>query len=240
MGADKNNLFLTLLKLKSYLASMIDEQSEKYNNLNYSKEYLERRYPDKSQVILNILEENGIYTDTDITFDDKIIYKFRAIANKSENHFDLLSLLEKLEIEAKDSVKKDGVRLSYISGREKKLSEILDSLFQLATNWAVLKELEDKVDNYSILDEEDVIRPDEEKNLSTLDDTTTKAFSILSDLTKKYIQKLTDYYFTYGGDIALKEFVQELEDVKISVIKKYSDLFKEHGMDPDWIAKLSD
>jgi hypothetical protein len=238
MGADKKNLFLTLLKLKSYLASMIDEQSELYNNFNYSREYLERRYPDKSQVILNLLEENGICTDAEINFDDKIIYKFRAIANKSEVHVDLLSLLDKLEIEAKDIIKNDGARLSFISKREKRLSEILDSLFQLATNWAVLKELEDKIDDYSILDEEDLIRPDEEKNLNTLDDTTFKAFSILSDLTKKYIQKLTDFYFTYGGDVALKEFVQELDNVKKSVVKKYSELYKRHGLDADWIEKL--
>ena len=240
MGTDKKNLFLTLLKLKSYLASMIDEQSELYNNLNYSKEYLERRYPDKSQVILNLLEENGIYTDAEINFDDKIIYKFRAIANKSEDQVDLLSLLDKLEIEAKDIIKNDGARLSFISEREKKLSEILDSLFQLATNWAVLKELEDKVDNYSILDEEELIRPDEEKNLNTLDNTTSKAFSILSDLTKKYLQELTDFYFTFGGDVALKEFVHELDNVKKSVVKKYSDLFKEHGLDQEWIDKFSE
>jgi hypothetical protein len=240
MGTDKKNLFLTLLKLKSYLASMIDEQSELYNNFNYSKEYLDRRYPDKSQAIINLLEENEIYTDAEITFNDKIIYKFRAIANKYEDHVDLLSLLDKLEIEARDTVKKDGARKSYISEREKRLSEILDSLFQLATNWAVLKELEDKVDDYSILDEEDIIRPDEEKNLNTLDDSTDKAFAILSDLTKKYLGKLTDYYFCYGGDLALKEFVEELDDVKKSVIKKYSDLFKSHGLDSDWIEKFSE
>ena len=155
MGADNKSLFLTLLKLKSYLASMIDERAEKYNNLNYTKEYLERRYPDMSQAILNLLEENGIFTDSEITFDDKIIFKFRAIADNSKEQMNLISLLNKLEIETKDIALKEGARSSYISEREKKLSEILDLLFQLATNWAVLKEIEDKIDNYSVLDEED-------------------------------------------------------------------------------------
>ncbi len=240
MGADNNNLFLTLLKLKSYLASMIDERSEKYNNLNYTKEYLERRYPDVSQTILNLLEENGIFTDSEITFDDKIIFKFRSIADKSKEHINLISLLDKLEIETKDFALKDGARSSYISEREKKLSEILDSLFQLATNWAVLKEIEDKFDNYSVLDEEEVIRVDEEKNLNELDDTTDRAFGILSHLTKKYLEELITYFFTYGGDFALKDFIFELDNVKKSFISKYTDLFKKHGLDSDWIEKFSE
>ncbi len=240
MGADNKSLFLTLLKLKSYLASMIDERAEKYNNLNYTKEYLERRYPDMSQAILNLLEENGIFTDSEITFDDKIIFKFRAIADNSKEQMNLISLLNKLEIETKDIALKEGARSSYISEREKKLSEILDLLFQLATNWAVLKEIEDKIDNYSVLDEEEVLRTDEEKNLSELDDTTDKAFAILSHLTIIYLEKLVDYFFTYGGDVALKDFVQELDNVKKSFIVKYSDLFKKHGLDSEWIEKFSD
>lgn len=240
MGADNKSLFLTLLKLKSYLASMIDERAEKYNNLNYTKEYLERRYPDMSQAILNLLEENGIFTDSEITFDDKIIFKFRAIADNSKEQMNLISLLNKLEIETKDIALKEGARSSYISEREKKLSEILDLLFQLATNWAVLKEIEDKIDNYSVLDEEEVLRTDEEKNLNELDDTTDKAFAILSHLTIIYLEKLVDYFFTYGGDVALKDFVQELDNVKKSFIVKYSDLFKKHGLDSEWIEKFSD
>jgi len=239
MGADKKNLFLTLLKIKSYLASMIDEPSERFNNFNYTREYLEKRYPDKCKYFLDLLEENGIFSDSEITFNDKIIAKFRTIAHNSGDRGNLLTLLDKLEIETRGTIIKDETRLSEISEREKKLSEILDSIFQLATNWAVLKEIEDKVDDYSILNDEEVIRPDEEKNLDTLDDNTFRVFSTISDLTKEYMEKLTDYYFNYGGNIALKDFVLSLDEIKKDVIKKYFELFKEHGLDQDSIEKLS-
>lgn len=238
MSNDKNNLFLTLLKLKSYLASMIDERSDLYNNFNLTNEYLDRRLPGKKSEIISLLEDNGIYSDVEIAFDERIIFKFRAIAEKTKENISLISLLNKLEIEAKDEVIKDEARVNFITEREKRLGEILELLFQLATNWAVLKELEDKVDDYSILDEEEVIRPEEEKNLNALDNTTSRAFNVISDLTKKYIQKLIEYYFTFGGDIALKEFIDELEETRNEVARKYYELFKKSGLDEDWLKKL--
>jgi hypothetical protein len=42
---------------------------------------------------------------------------------------------------------------------------------------------------------------------------------------------LTDYYFHYGGDLTLIEFVEELEKIKVTVFKKYADLFKKHGLE---------
>ncbi len=239
MSTEKSNLFLTLLKLKSYLASMIDERSDSYNNFNFTEEYLNRKLPGKKDEIISLLEDNGIYSDVEIAFDEKILFKFRAIAEKTKANISLLNLLNKLEIEAKDSVVKEEARSNFITGREKKLGEILDLLFQLATNWAMLKELEDKVDDYSILDEEEVIRPDEERSLSALDGNTSRAFDIISEFTKKYIQMLTDYYFTFGGDIALKKFVDELEDTRNLVSKKYYDLFKKYGLDEDGLKNIS-
>ncbi len=239
MSIEKSNLFLTLLKLKSYLASMIDEKSDIYNNFNFTEEYLERKLPGKKDEIISLLEENGIYSDVEIAFDERILFKFRAIAEKTKADINLLHLLNKLEIEAKDSVVKEEARKKFITTREKRLGDVLDLLFQLATNWAMLKELEDKVDDYSLLDEEDVIRPDEERNLSTLDGNTSRAFDIISELTKKYIQMLTDYYFTFGGDMALKKFVEELENTRGLVAKKYYELFKNYGLDEDGLKNLS-
>ncbi len=233
MNSDKSNLFLTLLKLKSYLVSMIDERKDEFDNFNLTSEYLERRFPEKKREIITILEDNGIYSDSEIAFNDKIILQFRAIANRAKSNRDLMSLLKELEIEAKDISGVDSSRLSYISEREKKVTKILDLLFQLATNWAVLKELEDKVDDYSVLDEEEVIRPEEEKSLSYLDNNASQAFNLITDLTKKYINDLIDYYFTFGGDLALKDFVDSLNDLGASVNKKYSDLFKRFGFDPE-------
>ena len=87
-----------------------------------------------------------------------------------------------------------------------------------------------------MLNDEDVIRPDEEKSLDALDDTTAKAFNTISLFTKKYIELLTDYYFTYGGDISLKDFVEDLEKTKKSVAKKYLELFQKYGLDSEWLA----
>lgn len=233
-------MFLTLLKLKSYLASMIDDKSTCIDGFHYTEEYLERRFPDKKDEIISLLEDNQIYSDCDIAFNEKIILQFRAIASQVATNLNLPEMLKRLDIESRDFKLTDESRETLKSGREKRLSEILDTLFQLATNWAVLKELEDKVDDYSVLDEEEVIRPEEERNLNALDDTTGKAFTILSNLTKKYIHQLTDYYFTFGGDLALKEFVEDLDDTKKLVAKKYYELFKYYGLDTDWLKKISE
>jgi len=239
MEKEKINLFMTLLKLKSYLVSIIDDRSEQYDNFNLSEEYLLRKLPVGKDEIIKILEDHGIYSDNEIAFSEKIILKFREIANEDKRKLNLVNVLKNLEIDARDSILKDAGRSNYILDREKKLNEILDLIFQLATNWALLKELEDNVDDYSILNEENVIRPDEEENLSKLDNSTSKTFDIISDYTKKYIEKLTDYYFTYGGDIALKDFVEELDKTKKTVALKYIELFKRYGLDTQWLSKLS-
>ena len=240
MTKDKSGLFLTLLKLKSYLASMIDDKLNCIDGFHFTEEYLQRRFPDKKDEIISLLEDNQIYSDCDIAFNEKIILQFRTIVNQTASNLNLPEMLKRLEIEAQNIKPAEDSRETIKSGREKKLSEILDTLFQLATNWAVLKELEDKVDDYSILNEEEVIRPDEEKNMNALDDTTDKAFGILSNLTKKYVHQLTDYYFTFGGDLALKEFVEDLNKTKKLVEKKFYELFKQHGLDTDWISKISE
>lgn len=240
METERTNLFFTLLKLKSYLVSLLDNPSEAPDDFTYTREYLERRYPDKLNEIIDLLEDNGIFNDSEIAFNEKVILKFRTIANNSGAQVDLMGLLNKLEIEAKEIGRHDKARSKFINKREEKLNDILEILFQLATNWAILRELEDKADNYSALTDEDVIRPDEEKNLDALDDTTSHAFAVISELTKKYIHKLTDFYFTYGGNIALKDFIEDLENTKKSVGRKYADLFKQYGLDSDWIEKNSD
>ncbi len=233
MESENSNLFFTLLKLKSYLVSLLDDPSQCDENFTYTSEYLERRLPEKKNDILSLLEDNGIYNDRDIAFNEKILVKFRSMAKEVKSSQNLVSMLTKLEIESRELNNDDRNRSEYITKREENLSKILEILFQLATNWAVLRELEDRVDNYSALNDEDVIRPDEEVNLNNLDNTTEQAFSIISDLTKKYIHLLTDYYFTYGGDLSLLSFVEELEKTKNLVSNKYADLFRRYGLDSD-------
>lgn len=239
MAAVKNDLFLTLLKLKSFLASMIDEKSDEYDNFNLTNEYLDKKLPDKKNKIINLLEDNEIYSDGEIAFNEKIIFKFRAIAGQSKNKINLVEFLKNLDVDTGSLETRDAAFTNYIFEREKKFGEVLDLLFQLATNWTILKEFEDKADEFSVLDEEEMIRPEEEKNLDAIDSTTSKAFILISDLTKNYIEKLTDYYFTYGGNIALKNFVEELDNIKKSIAQKYLDLFKQNGLEIEWLQKLS-
>jgi hypothetical protein len=42
---------------------------------------------------------------------------------------------------------------------------------------------------------------------------------------------LTEYYFKYGGDLTLIEFVTKLDQIKTDVFRKYADLFKKYGLD---------
>ena len=240
MNSEKSNIFYTLLKLKSYLVSLMDEPAEAYSNFNYTEEYLDRKFPAQKDEIIDLLERNGIYSDSDIAFDEKIIIKFREMTSKKDAQNSLAKILEELEIETRSIGSKEEERSNYIKERGEKLNKILSVLFQLATNWAVLIELEDKVDDYSMLNDEQVLRPDEEKSLDALDDTTSKSFNVISDLTKSYVNLLTDFYFNYGGNLALKDFVEELHELKKNVEKKYYDLFKSHGLDTEWLSKLKD
>jgi hypothetical protein len=214
MKEEKNNLFLTLLKLKSYLVSMIDEPGEQSGSLKMTEQYLDLKFPNRKVEIINLLEDNNIYSDNEIAFDGKIIFKFKSIANKTKPKSDLMEILNKLDIEAKDIILNETARISLATEREKKSCEILFVLFQLSTNWEVLKDLEEKADNFSALNAEELIRPDEEKSFNALDSTTLKAVDTISIFTKRYLELLTDYYYTYGGGESLKEFMEDLERIK--------------------------
>jgi hypothetical protein len=229
MSSETFDLFLTLIKLKSYLISLVDQPEECYKNFNLTEEYLKRRCPDKSDEIVELLKKNKINSDCDIAFDETIHEKFKEIAVAENNLVDLPTLLENLEIDSKNIFTNEVLK----SKREEKLKEILKVLFHLAQNWVARKELENDVEDYSLLEEEDLIRPDEEKRLSKLDTYNSVSYNNISILSKKYIEQLTEYYFEYGGDISLVDFVNYLTNLKTTITKKYLELFKRHGLDPN-------
>jgi len=233
MSKENFDLFLTLIKLKSYLISLVDQPEDCYKNFNITEEYLNRRCPDKREDIINLLKSNKINSDCDIAFDENIHEKFKEITTAENNVVDLPTLLDKLEIEAKNLFKDEILK----SEREEKIKEILKVLFHLAQNWVARKEIESDVEDYSILEEEDVIRPEEEKKLSNLDTYNSISFNNISTLSKKYIELLTEYYFKYGGDISLVDFVNYLTNIRKVITKKYLDLFKKHGLDPNLIKE---
>ncbi len=231
MGNDNFNLFYVLLKLKSYLVSMLDSPENCYDSFYYTEEYLDRKLPERKDEILYILNQNGITNDCDIAFNEKIIVRFREMAKAEEAHTDLSRMLNDLEIQARDLDFKN--KEKYKSEREKLLHVVLETLLQLATNWSMHEALEEKIDDYAVLDEEEVLRPDEERNLSLLDSSNSLSYSTISGLTKKYLELLINYFFKFGGDLSLKIFVDDLDVIRKKIDTNYDELFKNNGLDPD-------
>jgi hypothetical protein len=228
--ADNFNLFFTLIKLKFYLVSLLDSPSDK-KSFYFSEEFLERRYPEQKNDILTTLKRSGINSDSEIAFDDSVVIKFRDIVKEKVQQKDLTTILKKLEIDSRELQKK--TEEENRSEREQHAHKILDVLFQLSSNWVMHKELENKFEDYSILDEEEVIRPDEEEKLDVLNSNTSTSFKFITELTKTYITLLADYYFKYGGDIQLKEFWKDLDDIKNEIQEKYKELFRSFGLDKE-------
>jgi len=228
---EKPDLFYILLKLRSYLVSLLNSPEECDDSFTYTEEFLERRYPELKEEVLELLIENGINRDYDIAFNEKIVFRFKDMVSGSDKRTDITSLLKKFDIDSISLEREKKKIESYRNERERELNKVLETLFQLAANWAVHRELENKVDDYSTLSEEDLIRPEEEKSYDDLGKNTEISFDKISRLTEKYINLLTDYYFHYGGDLTLIEFVEELEKIKVTVFKKYADLFKKHGLE---------
>ncbi len=231
MESAKSDLFFTLLRLRSYLVSLLENPKEASDTFYYAEEFLERRFPDRRAEIIELLMKYGINSDRDIAFDENIHFKFKQIVDKEYANVNLSALLDKLEIESKEITKPVKTLESYKSEREAKLSKILDTLLQLARNWAIHKELEEKVDDYSALSSEEALRPDEKRSLDELGSNTIFSFDAISKLTLEYINLLTDYYFRFSGDLVLANFIEDLDEIKNLVAQKYYDLFKQHGLD---------
>jgi hypothetical protein len=233
MAQKQFDLLFTLLKLKSYLISLIDEQEEGGSSFQYTEEYLNRRVPERRDEIIYLLKENGINSDADIALDEQVHLKFKEIAMRTIPVVDLPKFLEDLQIESAELKKSD----TYAAEREEKLKEILSILFKIAKSWSIRKELETDVDNYSTLAEEDVIRPDERKIVSGLGNVTSISFEQISKQTIYYLEQMIDYYFYYGGDLNLEKFLESLNHIKDLVSNKYIELFRNSGMDEEWINK---
>ena len=51
------------------------------------------------------------------------------------------------------------------------------------------------------------------------------SYKAISKLTQFYLEQLIDYYFTFGGDIPLADFIKSLDDFKSITDEKYKELF---------------
>ena len=103
-------------------------------------------------------------------------------------------------------------------------------MLQLARIWTKRNEIENSIEDFSLLDEEDLIRPEELRELGQLDHATSVSYKTISKLSEIYLEQLADYYFKFGGDVSLVQFIDSMEEFKRIVSLKYRDLFNEHGL----------
>ncbi len=229
MKADQNDLFMLLIKLKSYLLSLMESPKDSDGKFTYTNEYLQRRFPQKREEIISLLQKNDITCDEEIAFDDKVHSKFREIVKSYEKPRNLNLMLEEFQIESDNLRRLEKVN-EYNSLRDKKIIAILKILLDLSKGWALHKELESAVEVYSALEEEELIRPHEEEKLNNLDSHTLESYNNIAEITSKYLSELINYYFDFGGNEALQELIDNFDRLKKSTSKKYFDLFKSHGL----------
>ncbi|HED08485.1 MAG TPA: hypothetical protein ENI57_10255 [Ignavibacteria bacterium] len=233
MAAYQSEILITLVKLRYYLISLIESPEECYDNFNISEEFFERRNINNGQELIERLQDNGISNDCDIAFNKDIHNIFKIVAKDFSSNPDLKSILEEFEIEVNEAhIKEDNIS-KFRREREEKLNVIINILFKLAKNWSMHHEIEDSIDDFNVLDDVELLRPDEEKQLDVLGDNSVYSFDIISKQTEKYIELLSDYYFKYGGDLILASFVNDISNLKSEVAKKYSNLSKKNGLGID-------
>ncbi len=231
MSSVQFDIFIILLKLKSYLISMIDDPAHGYDGFELSEEYLSRKYPERKDEILELLAANKISSDAEIAFDELIHQKFKEIVTRLEPSVKLSEILDKYNIIAFNDSIREKVLDEMKHYRDQKLKEIVSVLLQLARIWTQRNEIENNIENFSFLDQEELIRPDELQKLDKLDEDTSVSFSAISKLTQIYLEYLVEYYFRRGGNSALVQFINELEEFRKLASAKYKDLLKEQGFD---------
>ena len=236
MEADKVKLYFILLRLKSYLVSLLDNPDECGDDFVYTEEYLNRRFPERLEEIIDTLRKYDINNDCDIAFDQNIQAKFKAIVEEDNSNVDLETLLSDSDIETTELLEKEKQLDKFKLEREEKIKSILSSLFQLSKIWVAHKNIQTDIDDYSILDEEEILRPEEIEQLKRLDVDSAISFDVISKLTQTYLNELTDFYFNFGGNINLHGLINDLDNLKTDVEKKYDKLFREHGLDPGTIS----
>ena len=230
MTSDNFDILFTLLKLKSFLLSMLDNQDEPEKDFTFTREYLERKYPDRADEIIDILTAHNLGNDYDIAFNEKVHLIFKEIAAVYNTTLDLNSILKKYDIETLHNGIKDAELEKTRIEKEQKIKKIVLVLFQTAKLWSTHNEIDNYIDNFSFLEDIDLIRPEEIKKLSELDKSSQASFGAIKMLTYSYINFMIDYLFCYGGDLILKEFSDDIEEIRTLINKKYKELFKSSGL----------
>jgi hypothetical protein len=149
-----------------------------------------------------------------------------------EKAVQLSSILENLHINSIEETIKEKTLEENRRAREQKLKEIVSVLLQLARIWTKRNEIENEFNQYSLLEEESLIRPHEELELSKLDREEIASFDALWKITEIYLQLMVDYYFEFGGNVQLEEFMKSLDELKRQLKQKYKSLYEKSGLNP--------
>ncbi len=229
MASEQFELFVILLKLKSFLVSMVDDPALESGGFEFTEEYLVRKYPDRKAEVIEMLLRHNIESDYQITFDENIQNKFKEMVLGIDSTLKLREILDKYQIKTEKNSLKEKTLDEIRKIREQNLNEIISILLQLARIWTKRNEIESNIEDYSLLDEEDLIRPEELKELGELDQATSVSYKTIAKLTEIYLEQLADYYFKFGGDIALNRFINNLDFLKNKVSAKYKDLLDKLG-----------
>lgn len=230
MSEENEDIFFILLRLKSFLLAMINNPDECTQDFTYTEEYLERKYPEKAEEILSLLIEHKLTNDCDIAFNEKVHIIFKDIASSFSNNLDLNSILSKYEIETLSTETKDSELEAIRLEKEQKIKRIVLTLFQVAKIWSSHNDIDNTIDNFSFLEDIELIRPEEMKKLNELDRSSQASFKTIKELTSTYIREMIDYLFRYGGDFTLKEFSENLEELNKLISGKYKELFNSSGL----------
>lgn len=232
MKSEQFDLFLILLKLKSYLVSLLDDPRNEGDSFEFTIEFLDRKYPNLKDEILELLTLFQIHNDAEIAFNEKIHLKFKEMVRDHEPVADLNSIFEQFQIFSPELLLKEKQIDEMKIERGRKLKEVIDTLIQLARMWSIKNEIDNDAEDYSVLDEENMMRPHEKEKMNKIDENVEVSFSTINQLTTVYMERMLDYYFNYGGNLSLEDFVSNLDEFKFELHQKYSELFKKHGLDP--------
>ncbi len=232
MNNEKYDLFMLLLKLKSYLVSMVDDDTDDSSGLYYTEEYLRAKYPDKKDEVLSMLHRYKLESDYEIVFNEQVHHIFKSMVDGESNVRNLDNILKQQKINSFSPSEVEKFLENFQLNRNNTIKEMVGLLLNVTKLWSDYHEIESQVDDYIELDEKEVLRPDEEEKFQALDKTASKSLDEISLLTKEYLELWIDFLFKFGGDVQLREFTAQFEKLKESVDYYYNELFLKSGLHP--------
>lgn len=230
MSNEKQDLFILLLKLKSYLVSMIDDDTDENSNLYFTEEYLDKRYPEKKEEIISLLQNYELNSDSEIVYNEQVHHIFKEMVESNTKSTNLDHILKQQKINAYTPSEVEKFLENFQHNRDSTIKEMVGLLLKLTKYWSNYHEIETLVDDYIELDEKEVLRPEEEERFQTLDKNASLSLDQISAITKKYLELWIDFLFKFGGDIQLREFTAQFDELNKTVNYYYNELFLKSGL----------